>query len=114
MKKRKSRCENNSVLLPSSLSREIRQSEIIGLKWDDVDLEHGSITIRRQLGHQAEMRSAAGPTWNNSGKLVFTNALGEHLKHDLIYRHLKRIFAQMGILKLLLSHWTFTATSLTV
>lgn len=28
--------------------------------------------------------------------LEFHNEIGEHLKHDLIYRHLKRIFAAMG------------------
>jgi integrase len=29
----------------------IRQSGIMGLKWDDVDFEHGNITIRRQGGY---------------------------------------------------------------
>lgn len=31
---------------------------------------------------------------------MFTDELGHHLKHDLIYRHLKRIFESMGIPKL--------------
>lgn len=115
----------------------IRQSEILGLKWGDVDFQRGQITIRRQLqflGHkyggyrfttpknnktrqiipatfamdvlrrqrirQMEQRLAAGPAWNNADDLVFTDELGHHLKHDLIYRHLKRIFESMGIPKL--------------
>lgn len=112
----------------------IRQSEILGLEWDDVDFTRGQITIRRQLqflGHkyggycfttpknnktrqiipatfvmeilrkqrirQIEQQLAAGPAWDNTDGLVFTDELGHHLKHDLIYRHLKRIFAQMDI-----------------
>lgn len=112
----------------------VRQSELLGLKWEDIDFEQGSITIRRQLQflghkhggyqfttpknnktrqiipaqfvmnvlrqqrrHQIEMRLMAGPAWSNGEGLVFTDTLGNHLKHDLIYRHLKRIFAKMGV-----------------
>jgi integrase len=49
---------------------------------------------------QDEMKLAVGPAWDNSENLVFTNEMGAHLKHDLIYRHLKRVFAQMGVPKL--------------
>ena len=111
----------------------LRQSELLGLTWGDINFSDGCITIRRQLqflgskhgGYrfttpkngksrqifpakyvmdvlkrqqrkQLEMRLAAGPAWNNPDDLVFTDALGNHLKHDLIYRHVKRIFAQIG------------------
>lgn len=112
----------------------VRQSELLGLKWEDIDFDQGAITICRQLQflgrkyggyqfttpknnkprriipaqfvmnvfhqqrrHQMELRLMAGPAWNNSENLVFTDPLGSHLKHDLIYRHLKRIFAQLGV-----------------
>lgn len=45
---------------------------------------------------QSEMKLAVGPAWSNGDDLVFTNELWHHLKHDLIYRHLKRIFAKMN------------------
>ena len=111
----------------------MRQSELLGLQWGDIDFEHKVVTVRRQLQYlgsakggymyatpknnkpriialpdkavdafkrqrvlQTTARLAAGPLWNNPDDLVFTNELGTHLKHDLIYRHLKRIFASMG------------------
>ena len=112
----------------------MRQSELLGLQWGDIDFEAKTLTIRRQLQYlgsahggyqystpknnkprvvmlpdiavtalrrqrakQSEMRLAAGPLWNNPDNLVFTMPTGEHIKHDLVYRHLKRIFAAMGV-----------------
>ena len=111
----------------------MRQSELLGLQWSDIDFENKVVTVRRQLQYlgsakggymyatpknnkpriialpdkavealkrqrvmQNTARLAAGPLWNNPNDLVFTNEIGEHLKHDLIYRHLKRIFSAMG------------------
>ena len=111
----------------------MRQSELLGLQWSDIDFENKVVTVRRQLQYlgsakggymyatpknnkpriialpdkavealkrqrvmQNTARLAAGPLWNNPDDLVFTNEIGEHLKHDLIYRHLKRIFSAMG------------------
>lgn len=112
----------------------MRQSELLGLQWPDIDFEAKTITVKRQLQYlgtidggyqyatpknnksrlimlpdiavqalknqrarQSEMRLAVGEAWSNPDNLVFTNELGEHIKHDVIYRHLKRIFAQMGV-----------------
>ena len=112
----------------------MRQSELLGLQWSDIDFEAKTLTIRRQLQYlgsahggyqystpknnkprvvmlpdiavtalrrqrakQNEMRLATGPLWNNPNNLVFTMPTGEHIKHDLVYRHLKRIFAAMGV-----------------
>lgn len=111
----------------------MRQSELLGLQWSDIDFENKVVTVRRQLQYlgsakggymyatpknnkpriialpdkavealkrqrvmQNTARLAAGPLWNNPNDLVFTNEIGEHLKHDLIYRHLKKIFSAMG------------------
>lgn len=112
----------------------MRQSELLGLQWGDVDFGSKTVLVKRQLqylGHahggyrystpknnkprlivlpdravsalqaqkirQLEMRLAAGACWDNPDDLVFTDELGQHLKHDLIYRHLKRIFSTMGV-----------------
>lgn len=53
--------------------------------------------LRKQRIRQIEQQLAAGPAWDNTDGLVFTDELGHHLKHDLIYRHLKRIFARMDV-----------------
>lgn len=111
----------------------MRQSELLGLQWSDVDFDNKTVYVKRQLqylgrahggyqystpknnkprvivlpdkavealkkqrGKQSQMRLLAGELWNNPDDLVFTNEMGEHLKHDLVYRHLKRIFASMG------------------
>ena len=112
----------------------LRLSEIIGLRWDDVDLNAGLLTIRHQIqksysndgyifldetkngkervaaiapsivkvlktqrARQAEWRLAAGPCWNNPYNLVFTDELGEHLKHKTINNHFKKIVASIGL-----------------
>lgn len=112
----------------------LRQSELIGLQWDDVDFENGTLTVHRQIqkshdsagyhfleetkngkertaaiapsivkvlksqkAQQAEWRLAAGPLWNNERNLVFTNELGEHLKHRTINNHFKKIVASIGL-----------------
>lgn len=112
----------------------LRQSELLGLCWEDVDLENGTLTVRRQLqkarsggmyyfvdetkngktrsvtvppsvvqvlrrqrAEQAAWRLTAGPAWANEENLVFTDELGGHLKHDTVYRHFKRLVAQIGM-----------------
>lgn len=112
----------------------MRQSELLGLQWGDIDFDTKTLTVKRQLQYlgnahggyqyatpknnkprlivlpdkavtalkhqrakQAEMQLAAGKMWSNPDNLVFTTETGEHIKHDLIYRHLKRIFKEMGV-----------------
>ena len=112
----------------------MRQSELLGLQWQDIDFERKTLEVKRQLQYlgyshggyqyttpksnkarsivlpdravealrrqralQNEMKLALGEAWSNPDGLVFTNELGEHLKHDVVYRNLKRIFAAMGV-----------------
>lgn len=112
----------------------MRQSELLGLQWGDIDFKSKTLSVKRQLQYlgsahggyqystpknnkprlivlpdkavtalkrqlakQSEMQLAAGPLWNNPDNLVFTMPTGEHIKHDLVYRHLKRIFASIGL-----------------
>lgn len=112
----------------------LRQSELLGLQWPDIDFEHQTIQVKRQLLYlgggnkgyqyaipksnkprtvvlpdlalqalrlqqkkQNELRLLVGPAWNNPDNLVFTDEMGSHLKHDVVYRNLKRIFTAMGV-----------------
>lgn len=112
----------------------LRQSELLGLQWPDVDFKRKIITVKRQLqylGHshggylytipksnkprivalpdkaiealenqkerQAVMAREAGSSWSNPDNLVFTDELGAHIKHDVIYRNLKKIFEEIGV-----------------
>ena len=106
----------------------------LGLQWPDIDFEHKTLQVKRQLLYlggggkgyqyatpksnkprlivlpdlalqallqqkkqQTEMRLMVGAAWENSDDLVFTDELGRHLKHDVVYRNLKRIFQCMGV-----------------
>lgn len=111
----------------------MRLSEIVGLRWEDVDLDAGIITVHRQLqkdpnggyllldetkngkartasiapsvstilrqqkAQQAEWKLAAGQLWTNADGLVFTDPLGEHLKHTTLQHHFKKIVASIGM-----------------
>lgn len=112
----------------------LRQSELLGLKWEDVDFEKSEITVCRQLQRPEDGRGylfldetkngknrtipvppsvmetlaeqkkqqtiwaeQAGKAWNNEYDLVFTDELGEHLKHETVYRHFKRLVRSIGL-----------------
>lgn len=112
----------------------MRQSEILGLQWQDINFETGEIYVRRQLQkkprsseyvfidatkngkdriisaaptvmntlrkqrtHQLECQLAAGTAWSNEHNLVFTNAVGGHLKHHTVYNHFKKHVRAIGM-----------------
>ena len=49
------------------------------------------LTLQKQHTKQQRQRLAAGPLWNNSFDLVFTNEFGRALNHQTVYKHLKRL-----------------------
>ena len=105
----------------------MRESELMGLTWDCVDLENGTIRIYRQLqrtheGGEYEFRS----TKNNKGRIikpasdviarlsrlhshcidncanpaerfVFTDSKGEHMTINMLYKPFKQIAKQIGL-----------------
>ena len=111
----------------------MRQSELIGLRWDDVDLENGTILVCRQIQksrangeyvhldetkngkqriaaiapsvvkvlkeqkrQQMEWQLAAGELWQNSERLVFTDEMGRHIRHNTMLCHFKDIVTSIG------------------
>ena len=52
--------------------------------------------LKREKGHQAEMRLTAGQMWDNPNNLVFTNAGGGNLAISTFYKTFKRIAAAIG------------------
>jgi len=111
----------------------MRQSEVLGLRWECVDFEKGVLTVNAQLlrdynkggGYfmstvkndkmrtispapyvmamlqqqkqkQLEMRRHAADAWADTD-FVFTNEIGQHLKHVTVYKNYKRIVTAMGL-----------------
>lgn len=109
----------------------LRQSEIVGLTWDCIDFDKGTITIYRQWqklkggyqfvspknnksrvirppalvlsaikqvrADQLEKQLRAGSAWENQESFIFTNELGQPLKHETIRVHFKKIAASIGL-----------------
>ena len=112
----------------------MRQSEILGLQWQDVNFAKQEIRICRQLQkdrtgkgylfidetkngkdrvipipptvaavlkaqqrEQKQWQLAAGPAWRNEHNLVFTNELGDHLRHSTVYQHFKKLVKKIGM-----------------
>jgi len=53
-------------------------------------------SLKIHKAKQNEWKLFASDAWNDSG-FVFTNELGEHLKHFTVYRNYKRIATDLGI-----------------
>lgn len=105
----------------------MRESELMGLTWDCVDLDNGTIRIYRQLqrtyeGGKYEFRSPknrksriikpardvidrlsqldsypADSGINPSERFVFTDSKGEHMTINMIYKPFKQIAKQIGL-----------------
>ena len=112
------------VLFTVTLFTGMREGEVLGLGWEQVDFERGIIHIVRQLqlqrgggGHYIyaplkndRIRSispapwimqllhahkAAGALWENSG-LVFTSEVGHHLAVNTVFRQYKAVVTSIG------------------
>lgn len=53
--------------------------------------------LRKHRAQQAAWQMAAGPLWCDSAGLVFTNEIGEHLRHHTVYNHFKAIVKSIGL-----------------
>jgi integrase len=59
------------LLIKTAFVTGLRISELLGLQWQDVDLEHGTITVRRVYhGHFGEGKSARAHRTHQLGQLV--------------------------------------------
>ena len=59
----------------------LRINEAFGLKWENVDLENGTITIDRQMQYQDGLIKLVSPKTRNSKRTIFLSpTLQEHLK----------------------------------
>lgn len=111
----------------------MRLSELLGLTWDSVDMELGTITIDKQITRiehranglfaspksgkartltpalsvmlelkaqhrrQLEAQPRAGPVWDNSPGLVFTDSTGGPLCQQYIYKRFLKLLATAGL-----------------
>jgi len=110
----------------------MREGEVLGLLWECVDLNKGTITINKQLQkvrgskgeyaltptknskgrtiaiapsvvavlkrvriRQLESRLKYGECWEEHG-FVFTDDLGQHLKHQTVYLDFKKVMVDIG------------------
>jgi integrase len=68
----------------------LREGELLGLRWDDVDLEAGTLSVRRTLSESKEKGYIFEPPKNGKGRSVrlsqtASEALTSHLKRQLRY-----------------------------
>lgn len=109
----------------------LRESELIGLTWDCVDFENGTLHIYRQWQKlkggcqfttlkngktrlikpakividtlrivkniQSENRLKAGSAWENRNNFVFTNELGEFIRHATLSTNFKKLVSATGM-----------------
>ena len=101
----------------------LRQGELLGLRWQDVDLERGLLSVRVQLtepkssrskrtvqlpavalkalrehrARQLEERLRAGLIWDGSMDLVFTTTRGTPLDARNVVRHFHGLLARAGL-----------------
>lgn len=113
----------------------LREGEVLGLTWDCVNLDKGTVLVNKQLQKvrgssgeyqlvptknskgrsitsapfvvatlrqvkykQLENRLRYGEIWQDTG-FVFTDELGQHLKHQTVYLAFKKVVEEIGTLE---------------
>lgn len=85
--------EENHTLIQFALLTGMRQGELLGLKWSDIDALHKSITIQRTLRHIPGMGATELPPKTQKGKR--TIALTEYLISVLEMQRKRQLEAQL-------------------
>lgn len=111
----------------------LRQGELLGLSWDDIDWAAGTLTVRRTMARawgggfelsapktgrsrrsvnlaavtvdalrreqreQDAAREAVGTTWQDSDRLVFTDAVGRPLYATAVHRAFHQLLKAAGL-----------------
>lgn len=75
----------------------LRINETFGLKWENVDLENGTITIDRQIQYQNGLIKLIAPKTRNSKRTIFLSpVILEHLKEKARQREMdEQRFAEL-------------------
>lgn len=90
------------------INKQLQKSQKVGGTYQLVPTKNGKarlITVapsviqllRKQKSQQAQRQLLAGPSWENSDNLVFTNQTGGHLTHVTVYKHFKKIVRDLGL-----------------
>lgn len=111
----------------------MRQGELLGLAWDDIDWSAGTLTVRRSMARawsggyelsapktnrsrrtvhlpatavdalrreqreQDAARDAAGSAWQDTDRLVFTDAIGRPLYPTAVHRAFRELLTAAGL-----------------
>ena len=82
-------------------NRETKQYEFQPLKNDKP--RHVSpppevmVWLLEEFDRQEKNMEMVGPMWSNPDNLVFTNEFGRHLNHNTVYKHYKKLVAELGV-----------------
>ena len=90
------------------INKQLQKSQKVGGTYQLVPTKNGksrlitvaaSVTklLRKQKSQQAQDQLLAGPAWNNTDNLIFTNQTGGHLTHVTIYKHFKKTVRNLGL-----------------
>ncbi|MGN0679253.1 MAG: tyrosine-type recombinase/integrase [Oscillospiraceae bacterium] len=111
-----SNTQYESIII-TALFTGMRESELLGLFWSDIDFQGGKITISRQLTRDKLTNQYALTSLKNDkprtinpapfimkmlqnkfrgdrNDFVFINEFGEHFSHNAVYRYLKKAAAK--------------------